>query len=149
MSECVVADSTCLIALERIGQIEIIPALFEPVLIPPAVAQEFGISLPWLKVESLSDRVLAAALKMMIDDGEAEAIALSQEQKCRIILDDRQARRVGQDMGLRVIGTVGILILAKQRGILSTVKPVLQNLDDTGFYISAALKAEALRIVEE
>ena len=149
MSERVVADSTCLIALERIGQIEILPALFEPVLIPRAVAQEFGISLPWLKVERLSDRALAAALKMMIDDGEAEAIALSQEQKCRIILDDRQARRVGQDMGLRVIGTVGILILAKQRGILSTVKPVLQNLDDTGFYISAALKAEALCLVKE
>ena len=149
MSERVVEDSTCLIALERIGQIKILPALFEPVLIPPAVAQEFGISLPWLKVERLSDRALAAALKMMIDDGEAEAIALSQEQKCRIILDDRQARRVGQDMGLRVIGTVGILILAKQRGILSTVKPVLQNLDDIGFYISAALKAEVLRLVEE
>ena len=75
---------------------------------------------------------MAVALKMMIDDSEAEAIALAQAQKCRIILDDRQARRVGQDMGLRVIGTVGILILAKQRGILSTVKPVLQNLDDTG-----------------
>lgn len=149
MSERVVEDSTCLIALERIGQIKILPALFEPVLIPPAVAQEFGISLPWLKVERLSDRALAAALKMMIDDGEAEAIALSQEQKCRIILDDRQARRVGQDMGLRVIGTVGILILAKKRGILSTVKPVLQNLDDIGFYISAALKAEVLRLVEE
>ena len=149
MSERIVADSTCLIALERIGQIEILPALFESVLIPPAVAQEFGISLPWLKVERLSDHVLVAVLKMMIDDGEAEAIALSQEQKCRIILDDRQARRVGQDMGLRVIGTVGILILAKQRGILSTIKPVLQNLDDTGFYISAALKAEALYLAKE
>ena len=149
MSERVVADSTCLIALERIGQIEILPALFEPVLIPPAVAQEFGISLPWLKVERLSDWALVAALKMMIDDGEAEAIALSQEQKCRIILDDRQARRVGQDMGLRVIGTVGILILAKQRGMLSTVRPVLQNLDDTGFYISGALKDQALHIAEE
>ena len=149
MSERVVADSTCLIALERIDQIEILPALFESVLIPPAVAQEFGTSLPWLKVERLSDQVLVVVLKMMIDDGEAEAITLSQEQKCRIILDDRQARRVGQDMGLRVIGTVGILILAKQRGILSTIKPVLQNLDDTGFYISEALKDEALHIAEE
>ena len=149
MSERIIADSTCLIALERIGQIEILPALFESVLIPPAVAQEFGISLPWLKVERLSDQVLVAVLKMMIDDGEAEAIALSQEQKCRIILDDRQARRVGQDMGLRVIGTAGILILAKQRGILSTIKPVLQNLDDTGFYISATLKAEALFLAKE
>ena len=149
MSERIVADSTCLIALERIDQIEILPALFESVLIPPAVAQEFGISLPWLKIERLSDQMLVAVLKMMIDDGEAEAIALSQEQKCRIILDDRQARRVGQDIGLRVIGTVGILILAKQRGLLSTIKPVLQNLDDTGFYISAALKAEALYLAKE
>ena len=55
MSERVVADSTCLIALERIDQIEILPALFEPVLIPPAVAQEFGRlsgSEPWLHFAS-------------------------------------------------------------------------------------------------
>ena len=149
MSERIVADSTCLIALERISYLDILPALFEPVLIPPAVAQEFGISLPWLKLERLFDQTLVVALKMTLDDGEAEAIALSQEQKCRIILDDRQARNVGRHMGLRVIGTVGTLILAKQRGILPSIKPVLQNLDDTGFYVSAALKEEALRLVEE
>ena len=49
----------------------------------------------------------------------------------------------------RVIETVGTLILAKQRGILPTIKPMLQNLDDTGFYVSAALKEEALRLAEE
>ena len=149
MSERIVADSTCLIALERISRLDILPALFEPVLIPPAVEQEFGISLPWLKLERLFDQTLVVALKMMLDDGEAEAIALAQEQKCRIILDDRQARSVGSHMGLRVIGTVGTLILAKQRGILPTIKPVLQNLDDTGFYVSAALKEEALRLAGE
>ena len=148
MSERIVADSTCLIALERISHLDILPALFEPVLIPPAVEQEFGISLPWLKLERLFDQTLVVALKMMLDDGEAEAIALAQEQKCRIILDDRQARSVSSHMGLRVIGTVGTLILAKQRGILPTIKPVLQNLDDTGFYISTALE-EALRLAEE
>ena len=149
MSERIVADSTCLIALERISHLDILPALFEPVLIPPAVEQEFGISLPWLKLERLFDQTLVVALKMMLDDGEAEAIALAQEQKCRIILDDRQARRVGSHMGLRIIGTVGTLIFAKQRGILPTIKPVLQNLDDTGFYVSAVLKEEALRLAEE
>ncbi len=93
--------------------------------------------------------MLVTALKMMIDDGEAEAIALAQEQKCRIILDDRQARSVDRNMGLQIIGTVGILIRAKQHGILSTIRPVLQSLDDTGFYISTALKEEALRMTEE
>ena len=149
MNERIVADSTCLIAFERIRYLDILPALFEPVLIPPAVEQEFGISLPWLKLERLFDQTLVVALKMMLDDGEAEAIALAQEQKCRIILDDRQARSVGSHMGLRVIGTVGTLLLAKQRGILPTIKPVLQNLDDTGFYVSAVLKEEALRLAEE
>lgn len=117
-SERIVADSIRLIALERISYLDILPALFEPVLIPPAVEQEFGISLPWLKLERLFDQTLAVALKMMLDDGEAEAIALVQEQKCRIILDDRQARSAGGNMGLGVIGTVGTLILAKQKGIL-------------------------------
>ena len=149
MSEHIVTDSTSLIALERIGHLEILPALFEHVFIPPAVAREFGISLPWLRVEKFSDQTLVVALKMMIDDGEAEAIALAQEQKCRIILDDQQARSVGINMGLRVIGTVGILVLAKKKEILSAIEPVLQNLDDTGFYISTALKEEALRLAEE
>ncbi len=149
MNERIATDSTCLIALERIGHLEILPALFEHVLIPPAVAREFGISFPWLRVESVSDQTLIVALKMMIDDGEAEAIALAQDQKCRIILDDRQARSVGRNMGLRVIGTVGILILAKKMKILSAIKPALQNLDDTGFYISVALKKEALRLTKE
>ncbi len=48
MTNSVVADSTCLIGLERIEHLDILPALFEPILIPPAVQQEFGISLPWL-----------------------------------------------------------------------------------------------------
>ena len=149
MNERIATDSTCLIALERIDHLEILPALFEHVLIPPAVAREFGISFPWLRVESVSDQTLIVALKMMIDDGEAEAIALAQDQKCRIILDDRQARSVGRNMGLRVIGTVGILILAKKMKILSAIKPALQNLDDTGFYISVALKKEALRLTKK
>ena len=81
MNERIATDSTCLIALERIVHLEILPTLFEHVLIPPAVAREFGISFPWLRVESVSDQTLIVALKMMIDDGEAEAIALAQDQK--------------------------------------------------------------------
>lgn len=48
MKEPVVVDSTCLIGLERIRQIDILPTLFEPVVIPPEVNREFGVSLPWL-----------------------------------------------------------------------------------------------------
>ena len=73
MKSPIVADSTCLIGLERIGQIELLPALFESVFIPPEVAREFGVSLAWLRVENPSDESLIQSLKLLIDQGEAEA----------------------------------------------------------------------------
>ncbi len=149
MSERIVSDSTCLIALERIGNVEILPAIFETVLIPPAVERELAISLPWLKVERLSDPSSVVALKLIIDDGEAEAIALAQEQQCRIITDDRRARSVARKFGLDVIGTVGILVLARKRNIVSSIEPLLIDLDVAGFYVSTALREEALRLVDE
>ena len=106
MKEPVVTDSTCLIGLERIGHLDILPALFEPILVPPEVQHEFGTPLPWLTVETPIDQALVAALKILLDSGEAEAIALAHEQGRRIILDDRRARSVARSLGVTIIGTV-------------------------------------------
>lgn len=149
MTTPVVIDSTCLIGLERIGQLDILPALFEPVIIPPAVQREFGISLPWLGVVTPCDQGMVVALKMLVDEGEAEAIALAYESKYQMILDDRQARAVAKNMGLFFIGTVGILVRAKQKGVVSAIKPLLEALESNGFYLSEALKVEALHLVGE
>ena len=62
MKEAVVSDSTCLIGLERIGHLDILPALFDPIMIPPQVAREFGNKFSWLKTENLTSGVLVAAL---------------------------------------------------------------------------------------
>ncbi len=149
MSERIVSDSTCLIALERIGIVEILSALYRTIIIPPAVQREFGISVPWLKVTRLSDPSLATTLKTIVDDGEAEAIALAREYNCRIVTDDLRARRVARQYGLDVVGTVGVLVLAKQRGIVSSIRPLLTSLENVGFYFSKNLKKEALRLAEE
>ena len=79
MKEPVVTDSTCLIGLERIGHLDILPTLFAPILVPPEVQHEFGTLLPWLTVETPTDQALVAALKILVDDSEAEAIALAHE----------------------------------------------------------------------
>jgi uncharacterized protein len=147
--EPVVADSACLIALEKIGQLEVLRALFEPVLIPPEVQQEFGVSLPWLKVEIPTNQALVVALNMLVYAGEAEAIALAHEQACRIILDDRKARSVGRNMGLSIVGTIGVLIRGKRIGIIPALKPLMDDLERTGFYVGNVLKGEALRLAEE
>lgn len=90
MNEAVVTDSTCLIGLERINRLDLLPALFDIVWIPPEVEREFGISYDWLHVEAPTDTALVNALKLMVDDGEAEAIALASEKQLKIIVDDRQ-----------------------------------------------------------
>ena len=149
MKEPVVTDSTCLIGLERIGHLDILPALFEPILVPPEVQHEFGTPLPWLTVERPVDHALITALKMLVDDGEAEAIALAHEQGWRIILDDRRARSVARGLGITIIGTVGILVRAKRLGMITSLKALLDELEAHAFYISEGLKVEALRLVNE
>jgi predicted nucleic acid-binding protein len=145
----IVADSTCLIGLERIGQLDLLPELFETVVIPPEVAREFGVSLDWLRVENPTDDALITSLKLLVDQGEAEAIALAYEKSCSVLLDDRQARSVAKQMGLRIIGTVGALILAKQQSMVPSLKPLLDQLEASNFYLSHDLREEALRLVSE
>ena len=149
MIELVVVDSTCLIGLERIGRLDILPVLFDPILVPPKVEQEFGITVSWLRVEAPVDRGFLTVLKMLVDEGEAEAIALAHERACRIVVDDRQARSVAKNLGLTIIGTVGILVRAKHDGIISALKPLLDALEANGFFIGHALREEALRLVGE
>ncbi|HYH85251.1 MAG TPA: DUF3368 domain-containing protein [Pyrinomonadaceae bacterium] len=130
MKEPVVVDSTCLIGLDRIRRLDILTALFDPITVPPEVA-------------------LVSALKLLLDDGEAEAVALANVRGDRIILDDRQARSVAAKLGLRVIGTVGVLLRAKRSGIISAIKPMLDDLELNGFHLSSELKKEALRLAGE
>lgn len=149
MSEAVVSDSTCLIGLERISKLGILPALFESVMIPPEVGREFGGEFAWLKVENLTSNLLVAALEMTVDAGEAEAIALASEKNCLLISDDKQARTAAKRLDVTVIGTIGVLIRAKKSGIVTEIKPILDALDANEFRISRALRKEALKIADE
>jgi predicted nucleic acid-binding protein len=148
VKEPIVADSTCLIGLERIGRLDLLSELFEPVVIPTEVAREFGVSFDWLTVESPANDALVTSLKLVIDRGEAEAVALAYEKRWQVLLDDRQARAVAKQMGLRIIGTVGALVLAKQQSIIPALKPLLDQLEAHNFYLSADLREEALRLAK-
>lgn len=149
MKQPIVVDSTCLIGLERIERLDLLAELFDPVVIPPEVAREFGISIEWLKVEGITDESLVTSLTLLVDRGEAEAIVLAEERDSRVLLDDRKARSVAKQRGLSVIGTVGVLILAKQQSLIPTLRPILAQLEEQGFYLSAELQEEALRLVNE
>jgi len=149
VSDPLVLDSACLIALERIGQLDLLPRLFEPLFCPPEVAREFGVPLPWLQVQEPAEAALVATLKILVDDGEAEAIALAAERRVRIVLDDGRARAVGRRLGLEMIGTVGLVVQAKRRGLIPAVRPLLDDLQKAGFHMSDGLLEEALRLAGE
>lgn len=129
MKEPVVVDSTCLIGLERVGRLDLLSALFEPIAIPPAVALEVRSSVPWIAVEAPRDKHLVHSLNMLVDAGESEAIALACEKGWRIVLDDAEARAVAKNMNLKIIGTAGILVRAKLAGIIPAAAPIFADLE--------------------
>ena len=86
---------------------------------------------------------------MVADAGEAEAITLTSEKSCLLISDDKQARLAAKHLGITIIGTVGVLVRAKQSGVILTLKPILQDLELNNFHISQAFHEEALRLAGE
>jgi predicted nucleic acid-binding protein len=127
----------------------VLPLLFGSVLAPPAVVREFRAAPDWLVTTSVPDPTLAAALALVLGPGEAEAIALAAELKCRVVLDDHQTRATAARLQVEVIGTVGILLRAKLSGVVSEVAPLLQALEQAGFRIDTRLRLRALELAEE
>jgi predicted nucleic acid-binding protein len=142
-------DSTCLIGLERINRLDIIPALFHPVFVTSDILSEIGSIYPWMQVEDPSNSALEKSIALLVDKGEASVITLAHEKGFKVILDDRQARLIAKQLMLSVIGTIGLLIEAKRKGVIQYLNPVIQDLEMNGFYLSNALKNEAIRIVNE
>jgi len=149
LKEPVVLDATCLIGLERIEQVGLLIELFEPILIPPAVAREFANSIDEIQTEELIDRSLASVLELVVGPGESEAIALAKEKDYRVVTDDKQARAAARSAGVKVIGTVGVLLRAKSAGLITHIRPLMDELDETGFRIGPSLRNEALRLANE
>jgi predicted nucleic acid-binding protein len=130
--------------------LDLLPQVFPVVFAPPAVRRELGISVDWLTVKPVQNVAVVATLNTQVDAGEAEAIALAMELgDVMVILDDKKARRVAKQVGLRVIGTVGVLLRAKQQGVIDAVKPLLDALDAADFRIAEGLRREALRLAGE
>ena len=123
----VVADTSPLVALHQISLIRILPALFGVILIPPAVAHEaISVNLEsWIEIRSLQQEIPPAVLQAEVDLGESEAISLALEVRAsRLIVDDLQARRLATSLGLTIIGTTGLLLAAKQKGLIRAVRGV-------------------------
>ena len=153
----VVSNSGPLIALATVGKLELLHSLFGRICIPEAVYSEVVIrgkgqpgstevdAAEWIETLAVRDAFSVSLLREELDAGESEAIALAQELWASfVLLDDGVARRKTQRLGLRVIGTLGVLLMCKEARWIAQVKPVLDELRQTDFRMSLRVYREVL-----
>jgi predicted nucleic acid-binding protein len=144
----VVSDTGPIIALAQIDRIDILRRLFGQALIPPAVQAEIRDetsmtalnNADWIILEEVKDTLAVQLLREELDAGESEAIVLAKEHQAALLfLDERAATRKARSIGLQCIGTLGILLIAKEKGIVAELKPLLDRLQSEGFHMSDVL----------
>ena len=155
----VVADTSALLALAACERLELLDALFQEVRVPPAVFRECTeAGKPGADVLGayLRDRVAEVDLDAFViaaaglGRGELEAMALYKRLHAdRLLLDDSRARKVARLNGVQVVGSAGVLLLAKSEGLIPLVLPLLERVRTAGIYLSDTLVAEVLRLAGE
>lgn len=141
MPDITVVDTSVLIALEKINLLELLCKIYVEIILPEAVAREFGT--PTIdcyrvrKVESPLVKLLATDLNL--GKGESEAIALASQAGARIIVDDLKARGIAETLNLKVTGTIGVLLKAQELGFVQNAREKVRELREKGFYVSEEL----------
>ncbi|MBC8038412.1 MAG: DUF3368 domain-containing protein [Rhizobiales bacterium] len=149
----VVGDASVFIALERIGELTLLAALFGEVHVPDAVWQELSArpgptSSPpaWIIRHTLPKPHPVADWPEPLDAGESEAIHLTRLLAAELLLIDETAGRiVARRLGLTVTGVVGVLLEARRRGKVTEIRKLLDRLRQSGFWLSDLVYQEALK----
>lgn len=153
-----VTNTSPLIFLAKLDRLELLLQAADEIFVPSAVIDEIRQYSDeankkieealgtWLRVERVGDRQIVAVLLADLDKGEAEAIALARELEAdRLVMDDLDARRVARRLGLDTVGTLGLLLAARLRGELASLKQEIDRLHREGFRVSSALVEAVLR----
>lgn len=151
MPKTIISDTSCFIVLKNIGELELLHQLYRQIITTPEIAAEYGEAFPeWVEIATVKDKYRQQLLEMQIDKGESSAIALALEtQDCTIILDDYKARKIAAQLGLTYTGTIGVIIKAKLKGIIPSIKPLLKKIKQTDFRLSDELELLALKEAKE
>ncbi len=136
-----------------IGKIIIPQAVFDEIVLAgagkPGASEVREIS--WIEIRRTTNQLAVRSLQLELDAGDAEAMALAAELKADLLLLDERKGRVGAErLGLRFVGLLGVLAEAKQRGLILTIRPIMDDLRRVaGFWISPKLYEHILQVVGE
>jgi predicted nucleic acid-binding protein len=158
----VIAAATPLIYRAAIGKFDLLRVLYGRIVIPCAVYDEVvtqGVGRPgaaetagaaWVDRQAVSDLAKVTSLQTHLDSGESEAIVLAEELHADlVVMDESAGRRVLASRGIAFIGTVGVLMQAKQRGLIAALKPELDQLRACGFHLTDRVYRACLAVSGE
>lgn len=159
----VVSNTTPLIGLASIGRFDLLRQFFGELFIPKAVYDEAVVAgreeggakrevsaADWIKVVLVADQLAVEVLLDDLDRGEAEVIVLAREINADwSLMDEKKGRRKLAQLGMKKIGTIGILLGAKQAGLLESVASEIEQLRETGFSISQQVVERVLHQANE
>jgi predicted nucleic acid-binding protein len=146
MQKTILSDTSCLIILNKIGELELVHRVFGKIVITDDVANEYGLQLPeWISIRNPQNKKYKQILEASVDKGEASAIALAVESSdCLLIIDDLKGRNLAEQLGIKITGTFGVIIEAKLSDIINSVKPILAKIKQTNFRLSDDLEKKIL-----
>ena len=151
MHKTIISDTSCFIILSNIGELELLHKVYGEIITTIEIATEFGETLPdWVKIKKVTDTYKQQLLELQLDKGESSAIALALEiPGSTIILDDIKARKIASRLGINYTGTIGVIIKAKLKGIIPSIKPIIEKIKQTDFRISVEIELQALKEANE
>ena len=151
MHKIIISDTSCFIVLSNIDELDILHKVYSKIITTIDIVSEYGEALPdWVKIQNASDKYRQQLLEMQIDKGEASAIALALESPgCTLILDDYKARKIAEKLGIDITGTIGVIIKAKLKGIIPSIKPILEKIRQTDVRLSPEIEILALKEARE
>lgn len=159
----VLSNTTPLIGLASIARFDLLRQMFGEITITQAVYAETVLAgreeggarrevtgATWIKTVAVRDRLAVEVLLDEMDLGEAETIVLARELHADwVLMDEKKGRRKLEQMGIRKIGTLGVLLKAKQAGMLDTIRPDVERLRRQGFSVSQAVTDAVLAAAGE
>lgn len=151
MPKTIISDTSCFIILSKIEALDLLQKIYGQIITTSDIAEEFGEILPeWVIIKNASDTYKQKILELQLDKGESSAIALAIEMpESILILDDFKARKIAQQLGLTITGTIGVIVKAKLTGKIPSIKPYLDKIKITNFRISSEIEAQALKEANE
>ena len=151
MPKIVISDTSCLIAIEKTAGLELLRQLYSEITIPDQVAEEYGKPLPdWVKQTTIASQSMFQLFKETLGAGEAAAISLAMEfEDCRVLVDDMKARKIATALGINITGVLGVLLRAKEGGIIKEIRPMIEKLREIGFYFSQRIERKILDMAGE